>query len=245
MAASAVFNAREVLEALVEASGHGPGKTALDVACGPGIVTEALAARGGLVCALDLTPEMIRLARLRCDQAGLRNVECTVGRAESLPFPPQHFDSVVARFAIHHMEDPASAIAQMCRVLKDGGRIVLVDAISSEDADERQLHNALESLRDPSHTRMLSPSELSLLAESGGLTVLGRRFWQQPREFGEWMGIVNAPDREGPLRTIMECLVKAGFQAGIGLHAQGGVLTFTHRLMMLTAEKPPGPIPPG
>jgi ubiquinone/menaquinone biosynthesis C-methylase UbiE len=238
MSASAVFNAQEVLEAIAEASRQGPGRKALDVGCGPGIVAEALARRGGQITGIDVTPEMIRQAQARFEEKGLSDAEFIVAPAERMPFPAEHFDAVVSRLTLHHVADPVAVVAEMARVLKSGGRMVAADVVSSEDADESRLHNAIEVLRDPSHTRMLPLSELVSTAQSIGLRLLDRRDWVQRREFEEWMKIANAPERTGPLRAVMEALARAGARAGINLRAEDGQIWFDHHLVMLVLDKP-------
>src|SRR5262249_25246625 len=73
---------------------HGNG---LDVACGPGVVTAAIARGAAAVVAFDATEQMLEKARARCAKAGLRNVEFRHGDAESLPFEEAQFDGVVTR----------------------------------------------------------------------------------------------------------------------------------------------------
>jgi ubiquinone/menaquinone biosynthesis C-methylase UbiE len=238
MAASAVFNAKEVLEAIAEASRQGPGRKALDVGCGPGIVADALARRGGQVTGIDVTPEMVHQAQTRCKEKGLPDAEFIVAPAERMPFPAGHFDAVVSRLTLHHVADPVAVVAEMARVLKSGGRMVLADVVSSENVEESRLHNAIEVLRDPSHTRMLPLSELLSTAQSMGLRLIHRRDWVQRREFEEWMKIANAPERTEPLRAVMESLAKAGVRAGVDLRVEEGLIRFDHYLVMLALEKP-------
>ena len=120
----------------------------LDVACGPGLVTAALARRAREVVAVDLTPERLRRARQRCAAAGLTNVEFRQGSVTELPFDDGSFDAVVTRLSIHHFAEPTRPLKEMARVLRPGGRFVVADVISSEQPDESALHNAIEMLRD-------------------------------------------------------------------------------------------------
>jgi hypothetical protein len=66
---------------------------------------------------------------------------------------------------------------------------------SSEDPAEANLQNAIERLRDPSHTRMLSALELDACACRAGFCDLEHSTWDKNREFDEWMAIVNDPER--------------------------------------------------
>ena len=104
----------------------------LDVACGPGVVTAAIAPGAASVVAFDATEQMLEKARARCAKAGLRNVQFKRGDAESLPFDEAQFDGVVTRLAVHHFADPQRAFNEMQRVLRPGGTAVIVDVVSSE-----------------------------------------------------------------------------------------------------------------
>jgi ubiquinone/menaquinone biosynthesis C-methylase UbiE len=214
-------------------SGHG---YLLDVACGPGVVTAAIAVDAASVIALDATEQMLDLARARCAKAGLTNVEFKRGDAESLPFADGQFDGVVTRAAIHHFADPRRALREMRRVLRPGGTAVIVDVVSSEDASESELHNALEKLRDPSHIRMLPASELDGCVTAAGFRDVTHDGWNVPREFEEWMSVVNDPERAGPIRAIARELAQAGRAAGIGLSVQNGQIVFLHRWRLLQAR---------
>lgn len=212
----------------------------LDVACGPGVVTAAIAPRATSVVAFDATEEMLEKAGARCAKAGLRNVLFRRGDAESLPFEDGQFDGLVTRLAVHHFANPQRAIDEMFRVLRPQGIAVIADVVSSEDADESSLQNAIERLRDPSHVRMLPASELNACVNRSGFSVLRHAIWYKNREFEEWMGIVNDPHRTEPIRAIVRALADAGRSAGMGLAVQNGQVVFFHRWRLLKAIKPIG-----
>jgi ubiquinone/menaquinone biosynthesis C-methylase UbiE len=237
MATAAVFNDQTVLARIRDAAQITPQARVLDVACGPGIVVEALARGAREVVGCDITPEMLEQTDRRCRKAGLTNVRCVPGRAEELPFEDASFDAVVTRSALHHFPDPAAALREMARVLRAGGRAVIVDVMASEDAMEAALHNALETIRDPSHTRMLSKSELLRNLASAGFSVESSAEWTNRREFDEWLKITNAPERIGPLRTVMTELAARGATAGINLRLEGGKILFQHAPALVAAVK--------
>ena len=212
----------------------------LDVACGPGVVTAAIAPGAASVVAFDATEQMLEKARARCAKAGLRNVEFRRGDAESLPFEDAHFDGVVTRLAVHHFANPRRAFDEMFRVLRPGGTVVIVDVVSSEAPDEASLQNAIERLRDPSHTRMLPASELDACVGRVGFSDLEHTTWDKSREFEEWMGIINDPARVEPIRTVVRALADAGRTAGMGLSVSAGRIVFFHRWLLLRARKPSG-----
>lgn len=210
----------------------------IDVACGPGVVTAAIASRAASVTAFDATEAMLAKARARCAKAGLSNVAFKSGNAESLPFEDARFDGVVTRLAIHHFADPQRALGEMFRVLRPGGVAVIVDVVSSESPQESSLQNAIERLRDPSHVRMLPASELDACAARAGFRDIASTTWDKRREFEEWMDIVADPARAEPIRTVVRALAAAGLTAGMGLAMRDGRVEFFHRWRLLRAGKP-------
>jgi ubiquinone/menaquinone biosynthesis C-methylase UbiE len=212
----------------------------LDVACGPGVVTAAIAPTAASVVAFDATEQMLDKAKARCARAGLTNVTFKHGDAENLPFADGQFDGVVTRLAIHHFAHPQRALDEMFRVLRPGGVAVIVDVVSSEVAAESNLQNAIERLRDPSHVRMLPGTELDGELARAGFQILEHSTWDKPREFEEWMGIVNDPDRTEPIRIVVRALAETGNHAGMGLAIQDGRIVFFHRWRLLRARKPQG-----
>jgi ubiquinone/menaquinone biosynthesis C-methylase UbiE len=212
----------------------------IDVACGPGVVTAAIAPPARSVTAFDATAAMLDKARARCAKAGLTNVAFERGDAENLPFADARFDGAVNRLAIHHFANPQRALDCIFRVLRPGGRAVIVDVVSSEDESESDLHNAIERLRDPSHVRMLPASQLDAAVARAGFRLLGSETWDMPREFDEWAAIANDTARVEPLRTVVRELAQAGRAAGTGFAIENGRIVFFHRWRLLRAEKPRG-----
>ncbi len=143
------------------------GARVLDVACGPGIVACALAAHAAQVSGIDLTPAMIAEAHRRQAGLGLRNLDWRVGDATALPFADGTFDVVVTRYSFHHLQRPAAALAEMKRVCRAGGRIVVIDATPRADAQD--VYDRMETLRDPSHASALTLDQLRSLGAEAGL----------------------------------------------------------------------------
>ncbi|GIV98576.1 MAG: ubiquinone/menaquinone biosynthesis methyltransferase [Herpetosiphonaceae bacterium] len=110
-------------DVVADIAGIGPGQRVLDVACGTGALTCAVAkrvGRDGYVVGLDLNAEMLSVARRKST-----TIEWRDARAESLPFPDEHFDMVVSQFGLMFFEDRIAALREMLRVLRPGGRLAV------------------------------------------------------------------------------------------------------------------------
>jgi len=100
----------------------------LDVGCGTGSLLESLFRSGRQVnlCGINVSPEMIRVARKKLN--GKERVELHEGSATNSPFESDSFDYVVCANSLHHHPDPGQSLAEMTRVLKPGGVVIVMDA---------------------------------------------------------------------------------------------------------------------
>ena len=106
-----------------------PGAVLVDVGCGTGDDALALAARvvpGGRVIGVDASAAMVEAARARADAAGLA-VEFRVGDVRRLDLPDAAVDGCRAERVLQHLDHPGAAIAEMARVLRPGGRLVVAE----------------------------------------------------------------------------------------------------------------------
>lgn len=99
-----------------------PGERILDIACGTGTSTLPLAKSGATVVGIDFSPEMIAEAGKRHPRIEFRQAD-----AMKLPFGDDEFDAVTISFGLRNVQDPKQALAEMYRVLKPGGRLVVCE----------------------------------------------------------------------------------------------------------------------
>ena len=108
-----------------------PGRQVLDVGCGPGIDTVLLAqcvGPAGHVAGVDYDPAMVAAADARAAEAGVSSwVDHQVADATSLPFADASFDACRAERMLQHLTDPPAAVAEMVRVTRPGGWVVVAD----------------------------------------------------------------------------------------------------------------------
>jgi SAM-dependent methyltransferase len=142
-----------------------PDMIVLDVACGAAHGAEQAAPHVRQVVGIDLTNSLLELGADRLREAGITNVLLQEGNAAELPFLDASFDLVVCRGALHHFPRPEQPVAEMARVCRPEGRVVVGDmVVTSAEARGRfdELHRSL----DPSHARTLLEAEVAELLRS-------------------------------------------------------------------------------
>ncbi len=157
---------RREQEAVLSALGPiSDGQRVLEVACGTGRFTTMLADRGADIVGLDISREMLEQGRKRAAEAGLSGtVEFMRGDASRLPFPDDHFDSVVAMRFFHLMDDPVPFITELRRVSRNQ---VFFDTFN------RRSLRVLYTWLLPMGSRLYSESQVVDMLRAADLTLAG------------------------------------------------------------------------
>jgi peptide/nickel transport system ATP-binding protein len=233
---------REV-DALVELADPRPKDIGLDLACGPGTFTRALARRMKFLYGLDLTPALLGKARDAVEEAGLANVAFALGDAAAMPFGDAVLDLAVCGYSFHHMLDPARVLGELARVVRRGGRLAMVDMVVPDGADPARA-NAIERARDRSHVRTLTVREFSSLVAQAGFRLRTIRQDERPRDFDDWMivaAVAPADPAWAETRRLMEAAISddaAGFHPRLVAGESGATkLEFTQTSLFVLAEK--------
>jgi SAM-dependent methyltransferase len=154
----------------------------LDVACGAAHAAEQVAPHVRQVVGLDLTPALLSVGADRLRKAGISNVLLQEGNANDLPFVGASFDLVMCRGSLHHFPRPELPAAEMARVCRPGGRVVVSDMVAPT-ADVRATFDDLHRMLDPSHAGVLLEAELAELLRS----TIG------PLTYGETLDAITLP----------------------------------------------------
>jgi arsenite methyltransferase len=170
-----LYSTRDVLrrrELVRAALGARPGDRILDVGCGPGFyITELLEAVGreGAVVGVDISADMLAVAAKRA--AGHGNVEFHEAGAASLPVPDASFERAVCVQVLEYVRDVPAALAEMHRVLRPGGRMLVWDvdwSTVSWHAIDRQLMRQVLAAWDKHLTHPSLPQTLAAQLRSAG-----------------------------------------------------------------------------
>ena len=187
-AGSPALSGAAALGALVELVPADPAARWLETACGPAIVARAIAPRVGSVQGVDLTPAMVEKGREEAAAAGIGNVELSLGDATALDLPDDGFDGAVNRFSLHHIPLPGRVLAEMARVVRPGGWVVVADLLTDADGDAAAWHEQIERLRDPSHWACLTRERLLAAGAAAGLELETERTIPLDLDFDDWLG---------------------------------------------------------
>ena len=190
--------ARPLFDAILEASGVGPGTAILDVGCGAGLMCQLAAARGASVAGFDATAPMIAIARSRVPSGDFR-----IGDMESLPFADNSFDVVTGVSSFQYAANPVRALAEACRVVKTRGSMVIATWGRQEDCAAAAYLAALRPLAPPAPPGAPGPFALSSRPVLEGLV---REGGFQPTSFHEVAAPMIYPD----LATALRGLLSAG-----------------------------------
>ena len=187
------------------------------------------------VAELDVTEAMLNIGREAAEKQGMTNVSFVQGEAEHLPFADASFDCVMSRLAFHHFADPKAVMAEMRRVLKPGGKLVIIDMRAREE-ELRETADRMERLRDPSHVRCLSEAEFRFLV--GGMRVTFCETIPLPVSLSAWMDVTEvAEPARLEITQAMEAELTGASPTGFEAYREDGRIMFYHRWMLLVAQK--------
>ncbi len=135
-----LYDDRRIDAALVESLGKAPLGDLLDIGTGTGHTLEVLGGKAESGIGIDRSIDMLKVARANIWRAGLKNCQVRLADMLRLPYPPDSFDTVTLRMVLHFAESPEAAIAEAARVLRPGGRLVIVDLAPHDRDALRQQH---------------------------------------------------------------------------------------------------------
>lgn len=223
------------LDQLIRLSQVTASDTVLDIACGSGIVACAFAPYASHVRGIDITTGMIEEARKLQQKKGFANMSWEPGEVRALPYQNGSFSIVVSRFGFHHFPEPAAVLAEMTRVCKPGGRVLVADV--ALPAGKVAAYDQMEKLRDPSHAAALTHEQFTALFKQAGLTHVQYESYRMPIELEEQLN-ASFP-REGDKARLKEMIVQDSGKDELGVDVKevDGKIFIHYPVTMYVAEK--------
>jgi ArsR family transcriptional regulator len=174
---------RNVEAAVGEALGEGPFSLLVDLGTGTGRMLELFGDRAARALGFDVSHDMLAYARAKLDHAGLAHAQARHGDLYNVPLPDGAADAVILHQVLHFLDDPAASIAEAARLLKPGGKLLVVDFAPHE----------LEFLREQyAHRRLgFSADQLRRWFQDAGL------------DLAEEHALAPAADAEGKLTVLL------------------------------------------
>jgi ubiquinone/menaquinone biosynthesis C-methylase UbiE len=185
-----------------------PTDRVLDVGCGTGRAAMTLAPLVAHVTGIDLTEAMLEQARQSQAAANISNMEWRQGDVTALPFADGEFTLVTCSAMLHHVAEPARVLAEMSRVCARGGRVMAIDV--NPKKEKVPAFDAIEILRDPSHSHAITCAEV--------------------RAIGKQLGLKEVAVDEHATRFPLEAVLKTSFP-------EPGMLDRLRRLFRMDAER--------
>ncbi len=224
----------EVLSMMLEMVSISPNDTLLDVACGGGGVTCALATRLKKATGIDITPPMIEKAKKLQRDLGISNVSWCIGSVMPLPFPDQSFSLVICRYAFHHFTQPLAVLEEMVRVCCNGGSVMLVDI--AVPMGKRNAYNDVERMKDSSHVSAMTPEEFLEMAEKAELRQIKTRSFALPMKLSAQLKPSLKVSQVEKIRSAYEADVGKN-NLGVEVRLDGDEVYFDYPSIILTGKK--------
>lgn len=234
------FSKQEYLDYTVNAIGLNDTDDVLEVAAGTCACGRAIAPHVQKVTCLDATCAMLEKGKAAAQKEGIGNISFQEGFVETLPFPAESFDLVITRLSFHHFSEMEQPFSEMYRVLKKGGKLVVIDMEAAEE-DLRETEDHLETLRDNSHVKNRSKAEFTALFRKYALRITKSESTRIPVGLIPWLELTNTPAAiQAQITALMEAELAGGEKTGFAPYRENGEICFDQRWLFIMGIKEEG-----
>ena len=189
-----------------------------------------------VVC-LDATPAMLQIGKQEAEKSHLNNMTFVKGYAEELPFLNDSFSIVFSRLAFHHFTNVNVTFSEMVRVLKPGGKLVLLD-MEAADEKMRQTEDEIETLRDPSHVKNMSKNEMLELFAAHGLRIEQCETTEIQQKLNNWLALTRTPEPiQQKITERMRSELAGEEKTGFSPYVENGNICFNQKWLLLIGRK--------
>ena len=212
-----------------------PLTTLLDVGCGAGHLSFALALAFAEVVATDPLPAMLATVSAAASERGLTQIRTQQAAAVALPFAGGRFCLVASRYSAHHWRELPGALRELRRVVKPHGYLLLIDQLGDESPLVDTHLQTMELLRDPSHVRNRSASQWRGLLAQAGFRLLEETRWPLRLDFASWITRMRTPPESVAAIRRLQTGAPREVADGLTLEADGSFTTQTGLFWAQTA----------
>ena len=199
----------------------------LEVAAGTCACGRSFAPLVQSVVCLDATPSMLQIGKQEAEKSHLNN----------MTFLNDSFTIVFSRLAFHHFTDTDVVFSEMVRVLKPGGKLVMID-MEAADEKMRQTEDEIETLRDPSHVKNMSKNEMLELFTAHSLQIEQCETTEIQQKLNNWLALTRTPE---PIRQKITELMKSELageeKTGFSPYVENGKICFNQKWLLLIGRK--------
>lgn len=176
------FPNEAIEQALLEAANPGPLHRIVDLGTGTGRMLTLFAPRASEAEGLDLSHQMLTVARANLTKAGITNARVRQGDVAATPFESRSAELVIIHQVLHYIEDPAAVIAEAARILRPGGQLLIVDFAP---------HDLTFMQEDHGHRRLgLRLEDMQAWAHASGLTLQTPRRFDPPETLEQGLSVL-------------------------------------------------------
>ena len=159
------------------------------------------------------------------------------GFSEDLPFLENSFDNVLSRLSFHHFTDVETSFKEMLRVLKPGGKLIVID-MGATVKELRKIQDEIETLRDPSHVKNLSTEEIQSLFEKYRLELKEKDITEIPQNLQNWMKLTKTPETtQQQIIQRMKNELNGGLKTGFFPYIKDEQIYFNQRWVFISGKK--------
>lgn len=209
----------------------------LEVAAGTCVCGRSFAPLVQSVVCLDATPAMLQVGKEEADNSRLNNMIFVKGYGEELPFLDESFDIVFSRLAFHHFTEADTVFAEMVRVLKPGGKLVMID-MEAAGTELRETEDSIEKLRDASHVRNMSKDEMIGLFAAHGLSIRKCETTEMQQKLKNWLALTKTPEKiQREITERMKIDINGGEKTGFFPYIENREILFHQRWVLIVGSK--------
>lgn len=217
---------------VVEFSEVSSGATVAEIGAGTANFLSLFRGVAVRLIALDLTFGMLSEARRH------NGIELVQGDGARLPFRAASIDLVASAQVFHHIFKPIPILKEMGRVVRRGGRVLVVDQVAPESFEKASMMNQLDVLRDPSHAASRPASAFRIMMHSTGLEIIDEKVVESESRLSDWMWPGEFPDER--IEQVRRFIERHGHETGMEFERDGDDYRFTRRRIMLLARRADG-----